>query len=333
MPIKNVIAGIQITHLPTGIIAGSPDKANGLFLASGRLQGHFLEEAINMLAFLPQFCYLLFSCTIKRFVRVSLGKRMFAILSDIHSNIEALSTVMADIEKRGIKTIYCLGDVVGYGPNPRECLDLIIERSKWCVLGNHDYAVFYEPTNFNYGAEQASFWTRDVLESEEDKKLGDRRWSFLGELSMRHTLETELGPASAVIDFVHASPRRPVNEYIFPDDVYTNPMKVRLLFEKIQHVCFVGHTHMPGVFLDEPDFYPPDELGGSYPIINEEKAIVNIGSVGQPRDKDNRASYVYVEDNRVHFVRLEYDFETTMSKIYEIDQLDNFHADRLRDGR
>ena len=67
---------------------------------------------------------------------------MFAILSDIHSNIEALTTVLADIEKRGIKTIYCLGDVIGYGPNPKECLDLIIEKTKWCVLGNHDYAVF-----------------------------------------------------------------------------------------------------------------------------------------------------------------------------------------------
>jgi predicted phosphodiesterase len=258
---------------------------------------------------------------------------MFAVVSDIHSNLEALTTVLADIEERGIRTIYCLGDVVGYGPNPRECLDLIIEKSKWCVLGNHDYAVFYEPTNFNYGAEQASFWTREVLEAERDKELGDRRWSFLGELPMRRTLKTKLGASTAVIDYVHASPRKPVNEYIFPDDVYTNPAKVRLLFERIGHICFVGHTHMPGVFLDEPDFYPPDELGGSYPIVDDEKAIINIGSVGQPRDKDNRACYVYVDENRVHFVRLAYDFETTMSKIYEIDQLDNFHADRLRDGR
>jgi predicted phosphodiesterase len=258
---------------------------------------------------------------------------MFAVLSDIHSNLEALTTVLGDIDKRGIKTIYCLGDVVGYGPNPRECLDLIIERTKWCVLGNHDYAVFYEPTNFNYGAEQASFWTREVLESEEKKERGDHRWSFLGELPMRRTLEAKLETNTAIVDFVHASPRRPINEYIFPDDVYTNPVKVRLLFERIEHICFVGHTHMPGVFLDEPDFYPPDELGGSYPIVNEEKAIINIGSVGQPRDKDSRACYVYVDENRVHFVRLQYDFETTMSKIYEIDRLDNFHAERLRDGR
>jgi predicted phosphodiesterase len=261
---------------------------------------------------------------------------MFAVLSDIHSNLEALTTVLADIEKRGIKTIYCLGDVIGYGANPRECLDLIIERTKWCVLGNHDYATLYEPTNFNYGAEQASFWTRFILEANhqnDSQDSHDRRWNFLGELPMRHTLKAKLGANSAIIDFVHASPRRPINEYIFPDDVYTNPAKVRLLFERVKHICFVGHTHMPGVFLDEPDFYLPDELSNVYPIIAEEKAIINIGSVGQPRDKDNRASYAYVKENVVHFVRLEYDLEITIKKIQAVEQLDNFHAERLRDGR
>ena len=93
---------------------------------------------------------------------------MFAVISDIHSNIEALTTVLADIEKRGIKAVYCLGDVIGYGPNPTECLDLIIKGVKWCVLGNHDYAALYEPTNFNYAAEQASFWTRFTLEAEKN---------------------------------------------------------------------------------------------------------------------------------------------------------------------
>jgi predicted phosphodiesterase len=258
---------------------------------------------------------------------------MFAVVSDIHSNIEALSTVLADIEKRGIKIIYCLGDVVGYGPNPKECLDLIIEKSKWCVLGNHDYAVFYEPTNFNYGAEQASFWSREVLETEEEKESRDRRWGFLGELPMRRTLKGKLKSKSIAIDFVHASPRRPINEYIFPDDVYTNPLKVRMLFERVKNICFVGHTHMPGVFLDEPDFYLPAELGDVYPIVEDEKAIINIGSVGQPRDKDNRASYAYVEENKVYFVRLEYDYKATMKKIKAIDQLDNFHAERLQNGR
>jgi predicted phosphodiesterase len=258
---------------------------------------------------------------------------MFAVISDIHSNLEALLAVLADIERRGIKTIHCLGDVIGYGPNPKECLDLIIEKTDWCVLGNHDYAVFYEPTNFNYGAEQASFWTRGVLETEQATNSRNRRWSFLGEMPIRRQLKAKLGVNAAAIDFIHASPRRPINEYIFPDDVYTNPLKVRLLFERVKHICFVGHTHLPGVFLDEPDFYLPDELGNVYPIVDREKAIINIGSVGQPRDRDNRASYVYVDDNEVHFVRLEYDFETTAKKIKAIAQLDDFQAERLREGR
>jgi diadenosine tetraphosphatase ApaH/serine/threonine PP2A family protein phosphatase len=258
---------------------------------------------------------------------------MFAIVSDIHSNLEALTTVLADIEERGIKTIYCLGDVVGYGPNPKECLDLVIDKTRWCVLGNHDYGVFYEPTNFNYGAEQAIFWSRDVLETGEKKEIRDRWWSFLGTLPMRRSLKAKLDDEVALIDFVHASPRKPISEYIFPDDVYTNPVKVRILFERVRHICFVGHTHLPGVFLDEPDFYLPEELGNVYPIVPGEKAIINIGSVGQPRDKDNRASYVYVDEDKVYFVRLEYDYETTVKKILAEERLDSFNAERLRDGR
>ncbi len=258
---------------------------------------------------------------------------MFAVISDIHANLEALKTVLADIESRDIKTIYCLGDVIGYGANPRECLDLIIDKTQWCVIGNHDYATLYEPTNFNYGAEQASFWTRFNLEAEENEQSRDRRWAFLGKLPMRRSLVARIGDVDATIDFIHASPRKPINEYIFPDDVYTNPVKVRVLFERVKHVCFVGHTHLPGVFLDEPDFYLPAELGSVYPIIEDEKAIINIGSVGQPRDRDNRASYVYVEENEVHFVRLEYDFRATADKIRAIEQLDRFNADRLEEGR
>lgn len=258
---------------------------------------------------------------------------MFAVISDIHSNLEALTAVLADIKKRGIEIIYCLGDVIGYGPNPKECLDLIIEKTRWCVLGNHDYAVFYEPSNFNYGAEQASFWTREVLETESEKQPRKRRWGFLGTLPMERTLKAKLGSEAATMDFVHASPRRPVNEYIFPEDVYNNPIKVQALFGLIKHICFIGHTHLPGVFLDEPDFYLPDELGDAYPIVEGEKAIINVGSVGQPRDRDNRASYVYIEGNKVHFVRVGYDYETTMKKIMAIDQLDRFHAERLKEGR
>jgi diadenosine tetraphosphatase ApaH/serine/threonine PP2A family protein phosphatase len=258
---------------------------------------------------------------------------MFAIISDIHSNLVALTTVLADIEKRGIETIYCLGDVVGYAANPKECLDLVIEKTEASVLGNHDYAVLYEPTNFNLGAEQATYWTRESLEAETEADKNKRRWHYLGTQQMRWTLEKELGGVKACLDFVHASPRRPINEYLFPDDVYTTPSKINALFERVKHICFVGHTHLPGVFLEDPDFYTPEELGGTYPLVEKEKAIINVGSVGQPRDKDNRASYVYILDSEVHFVRLEYDYETAAKKIYETQQLDDFEGDRLFDGR
>jgi predicted phosphodiesterase len=258
---------------------------------------------------------------------------MFALISDIHSNLEALTTVLDDIEARGIKKIYCLGDVVGYGPNPKECLDLVIEKTEICVLGNHDYAVLYEPTNFNLGAETASYWTRETLEDESDSQHARDRWQYIGHQKMRTTMETKLGETNAHIDFVHASPRRPINEYIFPDDVYTTPAKLATLFDRTKHICFIGHTHLPGVFLEDPDFYAPDELGDLYPIIDDEKAIINVGSVGQPRDRDPRASYAFIEDNKVNFVRLEYNFETTAKKIYAIDKLDNFEGDRLAEGR
>lgn len=258
---------------------------------------------------------------------------MFAVISDIHSNIEALTAVLNDIEQRGIKTIYCLGDVLGYGPNPKECLDLIMEKTELCVMGNHDYAVLYEPTNFNLGAEQAAYWCRETLEAETDAEKMSKRWNFLGNLSMRQTRNMTLDEVKTTIDFVHASPRRPINEYVFPDDVFTTPAKITTLFEKIKHVCFIGHTHLPGVFLEDPDFYTPDELGESYPIIPDEKAIINVGSVGQPRDRDNRASYVYVEGNEVKFVRLEYEYKATADKIYKVDMLDDFEGDRLTEGR
>lgn len=258
---------------------------------------------------------------------------MFAIISDIHSNLEALTTVLKDVDNRGIETIHCLGDVVGYAANPRECLDLVIEKTETSVFGNHDYAVLYEPTNFNLGAEQASYWTREILEAENDGDKRSKRWKYLGNQRMRRTIETKLGETDVHMSFVHASPRKPINEYVFPDDVYTAPGKINSLFELTSHVCFIGHTHLPGVFLEDPDFYTPDELGGTYPIVEGEKAIINVGSVGQPRDRDNRASYVYVQDNEVHFVRLDYDYEAAAKKIYDIDDLDDFEGDRLYEGR
>jgi len=250
---------------------------------------------------------------------------MFAVISDIHSNLAALRAVLDDIERRQIKEVFCLGDIVGYGPEPCQCLDLIIDRQVAGIMGNHDHAVFYEPTNFNTGAERASYWTRRTLEEEPDSEKRSRRWSFLGRLPVSIRMGRIL--------MVHGSPRRPVNEYIFPDDIYTNSAKLLTIFEKVDHLCFVGHTHVPGVFLDDPDFYGVDELDYVYPVVKKEKAIINVGSVGQPRDQDIRASYVVAGEDKIEFVRVEYDIELTAAQILANPQLDNFEGERLRDGR
>ena len=123
-----------------------------------------------------------------------------------------------------------------------------------------------------------------------------------------------------------------INEYIFPDDIYTNPGKFVSIFERFEKLCFVGHTHVPGVFLEGPDFYSPDELDSKYEFTDE-KAIVNVGSVGQPRDRDPRTSFVVVTDTHVEFVRLPYDVETTVKKVEQVEELDDFLGSRLLDGR
>ncbi len=252
---------------------------------------------------------------------------MFAIISDIHSNLAALQAVLDDIDRRGVKAIYCLGDIVGYGPDPAQCLDLIAQREVQSLCGNHDHAVFYEPTNFNISAERAAFWTRSVLEEEPDAQKRNSRWRFLGMLSPRLESNGFL--------FVHGSPRKPINEYLFPDDVYTNPHKLLSNFERLEQLtCFCGHTHVPGVFVDDPYFEPPDELGDARKYtIGDEKVIVNVGSVGQPRDRDPRAAYVIVDGNEVEFIRIEYDIEATARKIRDNPVLDDFLASRLFDGK
>lgn len=257
---------------------------------------------------------------------------MIAVISDIHSNVEALSAVIADIEARNIKQIICLGDVLGYGPEPDECLDLLMAKATVTLMGNHDYAVLYEPNKFNMGAESACFWTRRRLEEEPDAQKRARRWEFLGQMPVKYVLAgDDLGLGE--LTFVHGSPRKPINEYVFPDDVYNNPNKIHSLFDRFGHLCFVGHTHVPGVFVDTPDFYSPDELDGVYEVSPKHKAMVNVGSVGQPRDRDTRASYVILEPGLVRFVRVPYDIETVMKKVLAVPELDDYLGVRLKEGR
>lgn len=252
-----------------------------------------------------------------------------ALISDIHGNLEALDTVLRDIEGQGVDEIYCLGDVIGYGPNPRECIDLVIENCAVTLLGNHDQGAMFDPDGFNVGAERAIFWTRGQLESSTDRAGNERRWEFLGELPRSHK--------AAPFLFVHGSPRNPLSEYIFPEDIY-NHRKMERLFQMVDRYCFQGHTHVPGVFTEGYQFFAPEEIDYEY-TLGDGKLLINVGSVGQPRDGDPRACYTLLDDGdgarapRINYRRIPYDFEKTIQKIHAIPDLEPFLGDRLRQGR
>ena len=249
---------------------------------------------------------------------------MKAFISDIHSNLEALDVVLADIAAHNAEAIYCLGDVVGYGPNPRECLEKVMEKCKVCLLGNHDQAVLWDPREFSPTAEKAAFWTRKQLDAPiRSHDAAERRWEYLAERPLKHKEKDHL--------FVHGSPRNPLNEYIFPEDIY-NQRKMDAILALVERYCFMGHTHNPGVFTERLEFFSPEEIDYKYELDGR-KTLVNVGSVGQPRDRDPRACYVLLEGTTVRFRRVEYDFAKTIQKIKDIDDLDDFLGDRLRDGR
>jgi predicted phosphodiesterase len=246
-----------------------------------------------------------------------------ALISDIHSNLEGLEAVLADIRSQDITEIVCLGDIIGYGPNPRECIDLIMQTTKICILGNHDQGALFDPEGFNTGAERAIFWTRDQLERVDgDPVQNAKRWEFLGERPRLHRDDGYL--------FVHGSPRNPLNEYVFPEDVH-HPKKMEKLFSLVERYCFQGHTHVPGVFTPEGRFIRPDEMNYQY-RLGEGKAMVNVGSVGQPRDGDSRSCYIVIDDDLITYRRIEYPLDKTIEKIYAEPELDNFLGDRLRKG-
>lgn len=270
-----------------------------------------------------------------------------AIISDVHGNLEALTAVLDDIASQGITRIYCLGDIVGYGPNPRECVDRVMDCDL-VVLGNHDQGALFDPEGFSSGAERAIFWTREQLEQPGDNaEQTAARWRFLSELPRTQRENGYL--------FVHGSARNPLNEYVFPEDVY-NARKIEKIFALITGHCFQGHTHVPGVFTESGQFFSPDQIDGVY-TLGRERTMVNVGSVGQPRDGDTRSCYVVLEDERpelspddprfasssepgddespatVTFRRVEYPVDTTVAKIHAIPELDRFLGDRLKEGR
>ncbi len=250
-----------------------------------------------------------------------------AIISDLHSNREALEAVFAHIRELSIDTIYCLGDVVGYGPEPEFCVDLVRGHSKLCLMGNHDEALFHDASDFNPHARGAIEYTRERMSpawySSSEKKA---RWKWLRGLPLVHT--------EGRFVFVHGSPRDPVREYVLSTDGFLNPDKLASIFDSFEGVAVGGHTHHPGMHTEDLRFHGlngADEL--TLEIPDDQKSFINVGSVGQPRDSDNRACYAVLEDEQVTWYRVPYDFQSTMQKILNTGVLSEMLARRLALGK
>jgi diadenosine tetraphosphatase ApaH/serine/threonine PP2A family protein phosphatase len=254
-----------------------------------------------------------------------------AIISDLHSNTPALDTALADCRDRGVQRYVCLGDVIGYGADPCGALDRVMDlcvparENGLCLQGNHEYALCYNAEDFNPKARAAIDWTHVTISGAPERS--SEYWDFLGDLQPVDTDEVAM--------FAHGSPRDPVREYILPRDA-RDETKMQANFEVMQRpVCFVGHSHVPAVYYKDGTLFRPDGTDGPFALgdLDSNPCIVNVGSIGQPRDGDARLSYVIFDGANITFVRLEYDWRAAAEAIRSVPELPEFLADRLKDGR
>jgi predicted phosphodiesterase len=238
----------------------------------------------------------------------------FAILSDLHANLEATEAVLADARERNCTDFVCLGDVVGYNANPHECVEIVQKMGCPVVKGNHDEQASLTESSrgFNALAEAAINWTRAHVTDQDKEWLRDLRLT------------------QQVRDFtiVHATLDAP-DQWGY---VFNNLDAVSSFAQQETTVCFFGHTHVPGAFVrdDGVKRVKVDQLT----IEDAKKYFVNVGSVGQPRDGDWRASYCiyHLDKGVVEQRRVKYDLATTQKKIIQAG-LPRMLADRLELGR
>jgi len=241
----------------------------------------------------------------------------YLVLSDIHSNIEAMDACVRKAREIGYDQVLCCGDVVGYGPNPSEVIDLLAELKATTIRGNHDRVIsgLDDPTHFNVAARQAAEWTRDQLTEPYRRQLAD----------------LPVGPLQ-ITEFarlVHGSAKDEDEYVVTQSDAVAN-----LVFNG-PSITFFGHTHEPGVFTKNARWLPSYEADGSARLrLPAEKVLVNPGSVGQPRDGDTRASFLVWDDveSLLDFHRAEYPVATTQARMREV-KLPDFLIARLALGR
>jgi diadenosine tetraphosphatase ApaH/serine/threonine PP2A family protein phosphatase len=238
------------------------------------------------------------------------------VISDIHSNLEALTATLTDAQRLGgFESVWALGDLVGYGPNPGACIDLLRELPLVALAGNHDLAAVGRigTEEFNSNAAAAARWTSRQLRPEQS--------TWLASLPSTTT--------QAEFSLAHGSLHDPVWHYLY------SALDASLHF-RYQSTAYglVGHTHVPQVFFDAPSL-PAQRLltDGDTLVLEGRRCVINPGSVGQPRDSDPRAAYALLDTGalRLDFHRVEYDIAATQTKI-RASGLPGYLADRLQSG-
>jgi len=227
----------------------------------------------------------------------------YAIIADIHANLAAFTAVLDDIDGRGgVEEVWCLGDVVGYGPDPHQCLELLCRYNHVCVAGNHDWAAIdkLDTSDFNPDAAAACRWTGQQLTPEDIHYLESL------------PLVIERGDFT----LVHGSPREPIWEYLLST---TSARENFACFQS--QFCLVGHSHVPLIFEYSEDGacslsqFPAGGVLG----LAENRLIINPGGVGQPRDGDPRASYAIYdsEAGTISLYRIPYNIGVTQARMVE----------------
>jgi diadenosine tetraphosphatase ApaH/serine/threonine PP2A family protein phosphatase len=241
----------------------------------------------------------------------------YAITADIHGNLVAFKAVLQDIDnKGGVDEIWCLGDIVGYGPEPHACIELLRNYQHLCVAGNHDLAAVgrIDITDFNVNAAEANKWTSHQLKEKDREYL----------------MNLPLTLCEGDFTLAHGSPRQPVWEYLLSiDDAESNFTYFETPF------CIVGHSHIPLVFEYSDSRVSILTYSKEATIkLGNNKLIMNPGGIGQPRDHDPRASYAIYDSEAgvVHMHRVEYDIVATQERM-RLEGLPEFLINRLEFGR
>ena len=221
-----------------------------------------------------------------------------AILACVHANLPALESVLEHAKGSGATQIVSLGDVVAFGRQPRECLKRL-SSCEISILGNHEDALLNggRPSSGAMGASDDG--TRAALTSpDQDRRESDGLWRVLGR--MQRIVE------EGDVAYTHGSPRMPTLEYVVPHDSRDSE-KMRGIFELVKRVCFIGHSHVPHLYLSDGTHQAPDQIGGEFRLasLGTRKALVNVGSVGQPRDGDPRPSYCTFDGETIRWHRID----------------------------